>query len=164
MASGPITLWQTDGEKVETVTDFIFLGCKITTDSDCTHKIKRHLVLEEKLYRHKQHIEKQRHYFADKGLSSQSYGFSSTHVGRWELDHKEGWALKNWCFQIVMLGKAQESLGLQGNQTSLSQRKSTLNIHCKDWCWSWSFNMWPPDAKNQFIWKNPDAGENWGQE
>ena len=65
------------------------------------------------------HSKKQRHYFADKGLSSQSYGFSSSHVWMWELDHKEGWALKNWCFWIVVLEKTLESpLGLQGAQTS----------------------------------------------
>ena len=62
-----------------------------------------------------QHIKKQRHHFADKGPSSQSYGFSSSHVWMWELDHKEGWTLKNWCFWTVVLEK---TLGLQGDQTS----------------------------------------------
>ena len=76
MASGPITSWQIDGETVETMADFIFLGSKITADGDCSHEIKRHLLLDQP----RQHIKKQRHYFANKGLSSQSYGFSSSHV------------------------------------------------------------------------------------
>ena len=81
MASGPITSWQIDGETMETVTRFIFLGSKITADGDCSHEIKRHLVLWKKSYdQHRQHIKKQRYYFANKGLSSQSYGFSSSHV------------------------------------------------------------------------------------
>ena len=66
MTSGPITSWQIDGETVETVTDFIFLGSKITADGDCSHEIKRHLLLEEKLYQPRQHIKKQRHYSAIK--------------------------------------------------------------------------------------------------
>ena len=81
MASSPNISWQTEGEKVETVTDFIFLGSKITTDGDCSHEIKRCLLLRRKAMPNlKQHIKKQRHYFADKGLSSQRYGFSSSHV------------------------------------------------------------------------------------
>jgi len=91
MASSSITLWQIDGETVETVTDFIFLGSKITADSDCSHEIKRHLLLGRKAMTNhiRQHIKKQRHHFANKGLSSQSYGFSSSHVWMRELDHKE---------------------------------------------------------------------------
>ena len=77
-------------ETMETVIDFIFLGSKITTDGDCSHEIKRHLLLGKKSYdQPSQHIKKQRHYFADKALSSQSYGFSSSHVWMSELDHKE---------------------------------------------------------------------------
>ena len=78
MASGPITLWQIDGETM-TVTDFIFLGSKTTADGDCNHEIKRHLLLARKAIT-KQHIKKQRHSFANKGPSSQGYGFSSSHV------------------------------------------------------------------------------------
>ena len=83
MASGPITSWQIDGERVETVIDFIFFGSKITADGDCRHEVKRHLLLGRKV------IKKQRHHLADKGLYSQSYSFSSNHVWMWELDHKE---------------------------------------------------------------------------
>ena len=79
MASGPITPWQIDGKTMETMRDFIFLGSKITADCDCSHEIKRHLLLGRKAMTNL-NIKKQRHYFADKGPSSQSYGFSSSHV------------------------------------------------------------------------------------
>ena len=81
MASGPITSWQVDGKTMGTVTDFIFLDSKITADGDCSHEIKRHLLLGRKAVTNLDSIfKKQRHYFADKGLSSQSYGFSSSCV------------------------------------------------------------------------------------
>ena len=81
MASGPITLWQIDGEMMETVKDFIFLGSKITVDGDCSHEIKRSLLLGRKAVTNLDSIfKKQRHYFANKGPSSQSYGFSSSNV------------------------------------------------------------------------------------
>ena len=80
MASGPITAWHIDGETMETVKDFIFLGLTITADSDCSHEIKRCLLFEKSYDKPRQHNKKQRHYFANKGLSSQSYGFSSGHV------------------------------------------------------------------------------------
>ena len=82
MASGPITSWQTDGETMETVTDFIFLGSKITADSDCSHEIKRRLLHGRKVMTNLdiQNIQKQRHYFANKAPSSQGYCFSSGHV------------------------------------------------------------------------------------
>ena len=81
MASGPITSWEIDGEIVETGSDFIFLGSKITVDDDCSHEIKRRLLLGRKVMTNlDKHIEKQRHYFANKGPSNQGYGFSSSHV------------------------------------------------------------------------------------
>ena len=80
MASGPITSWQIDGETMETVTDLIFLGSKITADGDCSQEIKRCLLLGRKVMTNLDSI-KQRHYFANKYLSSQSYGLSSSHVG-----------------------------------------------------------------------------------
>ena len=81
MASGPITSWQIDGETVETVTDFIFEGSKITSDGDCSHEVKRHLLLGKKIYdQRRQHIKEQRHYFVNKGPSSERHGFSSGHV------------------------------------------------------------------------------------
>ena len=80
MASGPITSWQIDGETTETVTDFIFGGSKITGDGDCSHEIKRRLLLGRKVMTNLDSILKSRHYFANKGLSSQSYDLSSGHV------------------------------------------------------------------------------------
>ena len=95
---------------METVTDLILLGSRITADGDCSHEIKRHLLLGKKSYdQPSQHIKKQRHYFADKGPSSLSYDFSSSHVWMWELDHKECWALNNWCFWTVALENTLES-------------------------------------------------------
>ena len=81
MASGPITSWEVDGETVETVSDFIFLSSKITADGDCSHEIKKHLLLGRKVMTNPDSIFKSRgHYFANKGPSSQGYGFSSGHV------------------------------------------------------------------------------------
>ena len=80
MASGPITSWQTEGGTMETVTDFIFLGSKVTADGDCSHEIKRHLLLGRKVMTKLYSILKSRDHFDDKGPSSQSYGFSSSHV------------------------------------------------------------------------------------
>ena len=101
MASTPITSWKIDGE---TVTDFILGGSKITADGDCSHEIWK------KSYdQPRQRIKKQRHYFPDKGPSSRNYGFSSSHVWIWELDHKESWAPKNWCFWTVVLENTLES-------------------------------------------------------
>ena len=90
MASGPITSWHIDGETVETVADFIFWGSKITADGDCSHGIKRRLLLGRKAMTNLDRIlRKQRHYFVIKGPSSQGYGFSSSHVWMRELDYKE---------------------------------------------------------------------------
>ena len=80
MASAPITSWQIDGETIETVTDVIFLGSKITADGECSHEIKRLLLLGSKVMRNLDSILKSRHYFANKCVSSQGYGFSSSHV------------------------------------------------------------------------------------
>ena len=95
MASSPITLWQIDGETMETVRDFIFLGSKITAEGDFSQEIKMLTPWKKSYDQHRQHIKKQRHYFANKGPSSQGYGFSSSHVWIWELDYKESWVLKN---------------------------------------------------------------------
>ena len=110
MASCPITSWQIDREIVETVADFILGGSKITADGDCSHEIKKTLTPWKKSYdQPRQHIKKQRHYFVNKGPSSQGHGFSSSHVCMWELDYKESWAQKNGCFWTVVLEKILES-------------------------------------------------------
>ena len=109
-----------DGETMETVRDFIFLGSKITIDDDCRREIKTLVSWRKSYDQPRQHIKKQRHYFANKGPSSQSYGLSSSHVQMWELNHKKGRAQKNWCFWTVILEKNQESLGLQEDHISQS--------------------------------------------
>ena len=106
MASGPITSWQINGE---TVRNIIFLDSKITADGDCSHEIKRHLLLGRKAMTNLDSILKSRHYFANKGPSSQSYSFLSSHVWMWELDYKESWVPKNWWFWTVVLEKSLES-------------------------------------------------------
>ena len=95
MVSDAITPRQIEWEKVEAVTDFIFGGSKITVDHDCSHEIKWHLLLGRKAMTKLDSILKSRDITADKGPYSQSYGFSSSHVWMWQLDHKEGWELKN---------------------------------------------------------------------
>ena len=124
------------------------------------------LALWKKSYdQHRQHITKQRHYFANKGPSSQSCGFSSGHVWMGELDHKESWAPKNRCFWSVVLEKTLESpldckeikaVNPKGNQSRIfivrTDAKSETPI------------LWPPDMKNWFIGKYPDAGKDWRQE
>ena len=113
----------------------------------------------------RQHIKKQRHYFANKGLSSQSYGFSSSHVWMWELDHKESWALKNWCFWTVVLEKALASplhgkeiqpVYPKGNQSLIFTGRTDAEAETPI--------FWPPDAKNWLIRKDPNAGKDWRQE
>ena len=107
---------------------------------------------------------KQRYPFANKGQSSQSYGFSSSHVQMWELDHKEGWALKNWCFWILVLEKTLES-------PLHSKIKPVIPKGNQPWIFIGRTHaeaiapiLWPPDVKSQLIGKDPDAGENWRQE
>ena len=108
MASGPITSWQMDGETVETVADFILGTPKSLQLVTAAMKLKD-APWKKSYDQPRQHIKKQRHYFANKGPSSQGYGFSSGHVWMWELDYKESWALKNWCFWTVVLEKTLES-------------------------------------------------------
>ena len=104
MASSPITSRQIDVGKLEIVADFIFLDSKITADGDYSHE--KTLVPWKKSYNKlRQHTKMQRLYFVDKDPYSQSYDFSSCHAWMWNLDHKEGWAPKNWCFQTVILEK-----------------------------------------------------------
>ena len=98
MASGSIISWQIDRETMETMRDFIFSGSKITTDTDCSHETNDFSPLKKSYDQPRQHIKKQRHYFADTGPSSQGYSLSSGHVWMWESDHKETWVQKNRCF------------------------------------------------------------------
>ena len=110
------------------------------------------------------HIKKQRHYFANKGLSRQDYGFSSSCIWMWELDYKESWAPKNWCFWTVVLEETLESP---------LDCKEIQPVHPKG-DQSWVFTgrtdeaetpvLWPPDVQSWLIWKDPDAGKDWRQE
>ena len=109
MASSPITSWEIDGETVETVSDFIFWAPKSLQMVTTAMKWKDSTPWKKSYDQPRQHIKKQRHYFANKGQSSQGYGFSSGHVWMWELVCEESWALKNWCFWTVMLEKTLES-------------------------------------------------------
>ena len=111
-ASGPISSWQIEGGKVEAVTYFIFLGSKITVDFDYSHEIKRCLLLGRKAMTNLDSVLKNRDIiFSKKSVysQSQSYDFYSSHIQIWELDRKEIWALKNWCFWTVVLEKTLES-------------------------------------------------------
>ena len=119
MASCPITSWPIDGKTVETVVYFIFLGSKITADSDCSHEIIKCLHVERKVKTKLDSILQSRHCYVNKCPCSQGYGFSSGDVCMWELDCEESWALKNWCFWTVVLEKTCESLGLQGDNQSI---------------------------------------------
>ena len=128
-------------------------------------KLKDACSLEESYDQPRQYIKEQRHYFANKGLSSQSYGFSRSHIWMWELDYKESWVPKNWCFWTVVLEKTLES-PLDCKEIKLVHHKGNQ---------SWIFIgrteaeaeiliLWPPDVKNWLIWKDPDAGKDWRQE
>ena len=133
----------------------LFWGApKITADGACSHEIKRCLLLGRKNGQPRQHIKKQRHYFANNSPSSQGYGSSSGHVWMWELDHQESWAL-NWCFWIVVLKKTSESLELQADPTSPSWRRSLLSVHWKDWCWSWNSSTLATWCEELIHWKRP---------
>ena len=158
MVSGLISSWQIDGETVETVRGFLFLlAPKSLQMVTAATKLKDTCSLEEKLWQSRQHIKKQRHYFANKGPSSQSYGFSSSDVWIWKLDFEEIWASKSWCFWTVVLEKTLENLldckeiqpvNPKGNQswilTGRTDGKAEAPI------------LWTPVAKN---WLNIDSWE-----
>ena len=160
MASSPITSWQIDGEIVETVADFIFGGSKITADGDCSHEIRRRLLLGRKVMTNLDSILKSRdNYFANKGPSGQGYGFSSGHVWMWELEGEESWVPKNWCFWTVVMEKTLESpldykeiqpVHPKGDQSWVfngrtdaeAETPNTLATSCEElthwkrpWCW-----------------------------
>ena len=123
------------------------------------------LAPSKKSYDQHRQLLKSIHYFANKGLYSQSYSFSSSHVRMWELDHKEGWVPKNWCFWTVVLEKTLESpldckeikpVNPKGNQPWIFIGKTDAEGEAPI--------LWPPDAKNWLIGKDPDAGKDWRQE
>ena len=165
MASGPITSWQTDGKAIETVTDFILWGSKITADGDCSHEIKRRLLLGRKVITNLDSFLKSRDTtFLTKGHLVQAIAFPAVLYGceSWTIKKAERQridAFELWCWRRFL-----RVLGLQGDPTSPSYRKSVLDIHWKDWCWIWNSKLWTPDAKNWLIGRDTDAGKDWRQE
>ena len=148
--------------KVQTVTGFLLWGFKITENGDFSHVINRHLLLGRKAMTKIDITLKSIHYFADKGLSSQSYSLSSSHVWMWKLDHTESWELKNWCFWVVVLEKTLETLldckeiqpvHLKGNQSWMFTETTDAEAETPI--------LWPSDVNNRLIWKDPDAGKDW---
>ena len=164
MASSPVTSWQIERGKVEAVTDFLVLG-SFGADGDCSHEIKGCLLLGRKVRTNLDSIlKKQRHQFADKGLYGQICGFSGSHVWMWEMDHKEGWVLKNWCFLIVVLEKTTESpwdckeikpVNPKGNQPWIFIGRTDAEAEAPI--------LQLPDVTSQLIGKDPDAGKDWRQ-
>ena len=161
MVSGPITSREIDGE---TVADFIFLGSKITAEGDCSHEIKRCLLLGRKVMTNLDSILKAETLLCQQ-RSNESYGFSSSYVWMWELGYKESWVLKNWCFWTVVLKKTVKSpleckeiqpVHPKGNQSWIFLGRTDAEAETPI--------LWPLDGKNWFIWKNPDAGKHWRQE
>ena len=165
MASGPITSWQIDGEKMETVTDFILGGSRITADDDCSHEIKRCLLLGRKAMTNLVSILKSRNITLPTKVCIVSYVFSSSHVWMWELDYRESWAPKNWCFWTVVLEKTLENpldckeiqpVNPKGNQSWIFIGRTDVGAEAPV--------LWPPDVKNWLLGKDPDAGKDWRQE
>ena len=151
---------------METVSDFIFFGSKITADGDCSHEIKRHLLLGRKAMTNLDSILKSRDItLPKKGPSSQSYGFFISHVWMCELGYKESWALKNRCFWTVVLEKTLESpldckeiklVNPKGNQSCIFIGRTDAEAETPI--------LWPPDMKSWLTGKDPDAGKDWRHE
>ena len=166
MASDLIISWQIDGETRETVTDFTFGGAsKSLWMVTAAMKLKDTAPWKKNYDKPRQHAKKQRHYFANKGPSSQSSGFSSSPVTMWELDHKESWMPKNWCFWTVVLEKTLESpldyreiqpVNPKGNQSWIFIGRTDAEAETPI--------LWPPNVKSWLIWKDPDAEKDWRQE
>ena len=162
MASGSITLWQRDGGNNGNSDRLIFLGSKITVDGDCSHDIKKCLLLGRKAMKNLDNILKSGDItLPKKGLYSQSFGFSSSHVWMWELDYKECWEANNWCFWTVVLEKTLESLldckeikpvGPKGNQSWIFIGRTEAETEAPI--------LWLPDVKSRLIgcWERLKAG------
>ena len=128
-------------------------------------KLKDACSLEEKLWPTQRAFKKQRRYFANKGPSSQGYGFSTSHVWLWELDYKGSWVPKNWCFWIVVLEKTLESpLDCKEIQPVHPKEDQSWGLIGRTEVEAETPILWPSDVKNWLIWKDPDAGKDWGQE
>ena len=158
MVYGPITSWQIEGETMETVADFILGGSKVTEDGDCSHEIGRCLLLGGKAIINLDSILKSRDIICQQSPSFQSYSFYSSHIWMWNLDYKESWAPKNWCFWTVVLEKTLDSpldckdiqpVHAKGNQSWIFIGRTDAEAETPI--------LWPPYAKNWLIWEDPDA-------
>ena len=168
--------WDSPGKNTGVGCHFLLQGMKVRSESEVAQSCPTlcdpmncnlpgssvHGIFQARVLR--QHIKKQRHYFANEGPSSQCYGFSNSHVWMWELHYKESWAPKNWWFWTLMLAKTLETI---------LDCKEIQPVHPKDQSWmfigrtdaeSESPMLWPPNTKNWLIWKDPDAGKDWRQE
>ena len=166
MASGPITSWQIDGGNSGKSDRLYFWGLQ----NHCRWWLqpwnqKTFTPWKESYDQPRQQIIKQRHYFANKGPSSQGYGFSSGHVWTWELDYIESRVPKNWCFWTAVLEKTLESpldckqiqpVHPRGDQSWVFIGRTDAEAE--------TLIFWPSDGKNSLIWKDPDAGKNWRRE
>ena len=135
-------------------------GSKITADGDCSHEIKICLLLGRKAMTN---LDNLLHHFANKGPISQSYDFSSSHVWMWELDHKESWALRNWCFQRWRRLLRVPSIARRSNQSFLKEINPEYSLEVLMLKLKLQY-FWLLDAKSQLTGKDPDTGKNWGQE
>ena len=161
VASGPVTSCQIDGETMETVRDFIFLGSKITADGDCNHEIKRCLLLGRKTMTNLYTILKSRNITWPKKVHIVKATVFSV-VWMWQLDHKEGWVPKNRYFWTIVLEKTLESpldckeikpVNPKGNQSWIFIRRTDAEAEAPI--------LWPPDGKSWLIRKDPDNGKDW---
>ena len=140
----------------------IFFSLKSLQMVSAAMKLKDTCSLKKSYDKHRQHIKKQRDYFANKGPSSQSYGFSSSHVWMWELDYKESWVLKNWWFSTVVFEKTLESpLDCKVTQPVHPKGDQSWIFIGRTDCEAETPIFWPPDTKNWLIWKDPDPGKDW---
>ena len=166
MASGPITAWQIEGKKVGVVTDFLFLGSKITADGDCSHEIRRWLLLGRKAMTNLDSVfvEKQRHYLANKALYSQGYSLPRGHIQLWGLVCIEGRVPKNWYLWTAALEKTPESpfdtkeikpVCLNGNQPWILYGRTDAVVE--------TLVFWSSDVNSWLTGKVPDSGKDWGQ-
>ena len=159
MTSSPIASWQTEGGKLETGTYFIFLGSKINTDSNCSHEIKRCLLFGRKAITNLDSIfKKQRHHLANKGLYSQSYGFSSSHVWMWQLDHQEVLNTK----KLMLLNCGAVPWTARSNQSILKEINPEYSL--ERLILKLKFQYFGHLMQRASHGKDPDAGKDWRQE
>ena len=164
MASGIITSWKMEKQWKQWQTLFSWAP-KSQHMVTVVMKPKDTRSLKKSYDQPRQHIKEQRHYFANKGASSQSSGFSSSHVWMWELDHEESWVPKSWCFWTVVLEKTLEvpldckeiqQVNPKGNQSWILIGRTDVEAETPI--------LWPPDVKNWLFGKDPDAGKDWRRE